>query len=104
MRERDVKVVAALKRIKEYGLTKFMQEPDKGEKIYDEIAAKVNQQVAMRATNNVIQHGANGKGSNVNLAREGSMTREAYTFLARSEKVCWDLIFGECRKGNDCEF
>ena len=32
------------------------------------------------------------------------MTREAYMFLARHKKVCWDLIFGECRKENSCGF
>ena len=52
--ECNVEVVGSLKRIKEYGLAKFMQEPDKGEEIYDEISTKVNQQVAIRATNDNI--------------------------------------------------
>ena len=26
------------------------------------------------------------------------MTKNAYMFLARNEKMCWDFIFGECRE------
>ena len=106
-RERDSEVVTALKRIKEDGLAKFTREPDKGEEIYDEIADKVNQQVAIRATNEVIRHGADGRGGNANLAKEGALTKrmrwEAYAFLAANEKACWDFVFAECRdKG--CKF
>ena len=90
--KRDGEVVAALKRIKEYGLAKFTQEPDKGEEICDEIAAYVNQQVAIRATNDLIGHGADGRGGNANLAKEGKMTKDAYMFLARHKKMCLDLI------------
>ena len=62
--KRDSEGVTTLKHIKEDGLAKFTREPDKGEELYDEIAAKVNQQVAIRAANEVIRHEANGQGGN----------------------------------------
>ena len=63
--------------------------------------------MAIRATNEVIRHGADGRGGNANLAKEGTLTKrmrwEVYTFLAANEKACWDFVFAECRdKG--CKF
>ena len=53
-RERDSEVE---RDIKKNGLARFTQEPDKGEEIHNEIAVKVNEQVAVRATNEIIRHG-----------------------------------------------
>ena len=89
-RECDSKMVTALKHIKEHGLARFTQEPDMGAEIYDEIAVKVNEQVAVRATNEIICHGSDGKGGSANNANQGNAN------LNRSEKVCWDFAFSKC--------
>ena len=61
--------------------------PDMGEEIYDEIAAEVNEQVAVRATSEIIRHGSDGKGGNAN-------NNEGNANLNNSEKACWDIAFG----------
>ena len=97
-RERHSEVAAALKRIRENGQARFTQEPDKGEEIYDKIAAKVDEQVAARATNEIRRHWSDGQGGSANNANQGNAN------LNRSEKPCWDFTFGECTQGSKCEF